>query len=354
MALARVASGLVRDGPGEVPCCFRSHSGQLWLITSGLVVMGLAVLPLLARRGHPGQDRSAELGLLRRVIRCGPGPNSIPAGASHPAEPHERHCGDANAGSASSAQYRCYPTGRRHDGTCVRRVADRTEGSPLDLGASTLDILKWLKGWLLERVRSARGSGRSRATVALVTDRARMVVYLITSSEGRGRPAPPAYRLRPPEASVVMEASTSLMLTVYPHLNAYCDIEVRVGIAGWSSSFRPAPGVPIEVKKFDYPSGRLARFGLRPGRPDFSRGRGRERREGPVPYPAARASRLGGDPDLLAYEIKGRRPAANLAARLVCPGGHNAFTDYGLGARRSTQSSLIWWTVHHHRSRRSS
>ena len=46
---------------------------------------------------------------------------------------------------------------------------------------------------------------------------------------------------------------------VYSHLNSYCDIEVR-GQRRLALEFSPCPGVPVEVRRYDYPVGRPARF----------------------------------------------------------------------------------------------
>ena len=59
--------------------------------------------------------------------------------------------------------------------------------------------------------------------------------------------------------SVVVDATTRLTRTVYSHLNAYCDVEVR-GHRRLELEFSPCAGLPIEVRKFDYPTGRPARF----------------------------------------------------------------------------------------------
>ncbi len=59
--------------------------------------------------------------------------------------------------------------------------------------------------------------------------------------------------------SIVAEANTLLTRTVYSHLNAYCDFEVR-GHRRLELEFSPCASLPIEVRKFDYPTGRPARF----------------------------------------------------------------------------------------------
>jgi hypothetical protein len=59
--------------------------------------------------------------------------------------------------------------------------------------------------------------------------------------------------------SIAVEANTTLISTVYSHLNSYCDFEVR-GHRRLEVEFSPCIGVPIEVTAFDYPVGRPARF----------------------------------------------------------------------------------------------
>ena len=59
--------------------------------------------------------------------------------------------------------------------------------------------------------------------------------------------------------SIAVEANTTLMHTVYFHLNSYGDFEVR-GHRRLELEFSPCMGVPIEVRAFDYPVGRPARF----------------------------------------------------------------------------------------------
>jgi hypothetical protein len=59
--------------------------------------------------------------------------------------------------------------------------------------------------------------------------------------------------------SFSLEAVTRLERPVYSHLNSFCDVEVR-GHRQLSLEFSPCPGVPVEVRPFDYPVGRPARF----------------------------------------------------------------------------------------------
>ncbi len=64
---------------------------------------------------------------------------------------------------------------------------------------------------------------------------------------------------RPEENGVAIEAVSKLDRSVYSHLNSFCDVEVR-GHRQLSLEFSPCPGIAIEVRRFDYPIGRPARF----------------------------------------------------------------------------------------------
>jgi hypothetical protein len=72
-------------------------------------------------------------------------------------------------------------------------------------------------------------------------------------------PAALRVQVEPEAGSIMVEAKTKLVRTVYSHLNSYCDFEVR-GHRRLALEFSPCPGVPIEVLPFDYPIGRPARF----------------------------------------------------------------------------------------------
>ena len=75
---------------------------------------------------------------------------------------------------------------------------------------------------------------------------------------GQG-PATLRVQTQPAAGSIMVEANTTLMHTIYSHLNSYCDFEVR-GHRRLSLEFSPCPGELIEVRRFDYPFGRPARF----------------------------------------------------------------------------------------------
>jgi hypothetical protein len=59
--------------------------------------------------------------------------------------------------------------------------------------------------------------------------------------------------------SLTLEAISRLDRNIYSHLNSFCDLEIR-GHRQLALEFSPCPSVPIEVRRFDYPFGRPARF----------------------------------------------------------------------------------------------
>jgi hypothetical protein len=59
--------------------------------------------------------------------------------------------------------------------------------------------------------------------------------------------------------AIDIKATSHLERLIHSHLNSFCDFEVR-GHRRLSLRFSPCPGVPIEVRPFDYPFGRPARF----------------------------------------------------------------------------------------------
>lgn len=63
----------------------------------------------------------------------------------------------------------------------------------------------------------------------------------------------------PGAGAVAIDAATRLKHPVQSHLNTFCDIEIR-GHRRLSLSFSPCPEARIEVRPFEYPVGRPARF----------------------------------------------------------------------------------------------
>jgi hypothetical protein len=63
----------------------------------------------------------------------------------------------------------------------------------------------------------------------------------------------------PQSGTIAIEAMSRLERPIYSHLNSFCDFEIR-GHTRLSLEFSPCPGVAIDVRPFDYPFGRPARF----------------------------------------------------------------------------------------------
>ena len=78
--------------------------------------------------------------------------------------------------------------------------------------------------------------------------------------EFRGQgPATLRVNAGPEPGPIAVGAVTRLELPVDSHLNSFCDVEVR-GHRRLFLEFSPCPGARIEVRPFDYPFGRPARF----------------------------------------------------------------------------------------------
>jgi hypothetical protein len=63
----------------------------------------------------------------------------------------------------------------------------------------------------------------------------------------------------PQPGTITIVATSRLDRLMYSHLNSFCDCEIR-GHRRLSLEFSPCPGVAIDVRPFDYPFGRPARF----------------------------------------------------------------------------------------------
>jgi len=82
-----------------------------------------------------------------------------------------------------------------------------------------------------------------------------------TASYDFRRQGPATLRVEtaPQPETIAIEATSRLGRLMYSHLNSFCDFEIR-GHRRLSLEFSPCPGVAIEVRPFDYPFGRPARF----------------------------------------------------------------------------------------------
>ena len=233
--------------------------GQLWLIPlSGSVVMGLAVLPLWRDAGTRAQIGVVSLGL------CVTLSGAALVRTQYPPAPRTRPSFANAIAAIPPAKANPAPeTGviRLGGDTMVHASDGSLTVRKAPLSISVHPLLTFLNGskdgcWsVLARPGDRVGPEPRLRWSQIEAERSCTLDY-----EFRGQgPASLRIQVEPPTASVVMKASTSLMRTVYSHLNAYCDIEVR-GHRRLELEFSPCTGVPIEVKKFDYPSGRPARF----------------------------------------------------------------------------------------------
>jgi hypothetical protein len=131
---------------------------------------------------------------------------------------------------------------------------------------------------------------------------------LIYELAGQG-PAFLTVTAKPGAQSLAVEAVTQLDHPVYSHLNSFCDVEVR-GHRQLSLEFSPCPGVPIEVRRFDYPIGRPARFAYRDGDQAFRVVEASSGEKGP--YHTIASGPLGKDEPVSITLIDQGRPKARI------------------------------------------
>jgi len=84
----------------------------------------------------------------------------------------------------------------------------------------------------------------------------------------RQGPATLWVNVAPQPGAITIEATSRLDRLIYSHLNSFCDFEIR-GHGRLALVFSPCPGVAIEVRPFDYPFGRPARFAFLDGNAMF-------------------------------------------------------------------------------------
>jgi len=91
-----------------------------------------------------------------------------------------------------------------------------------------------------------------------------------TASYDFRRQGPATLRVEtaPQPETIAIEATSRLGRLMYSHLNSFCDFEIR-GHRRLSLEFSPCPGVAIDVRPFDYPFGRPARFAFLGGKQMF-------------------------------------------------------------------------------------
>jgi hypothetical protein len=234
--------------------------GQLWLIPfAGSVVMGLATIPLWRSVGRRTLAGGLGLGLCAASAAAGlvwtqfpPSPRTRPSLHAKVVEPElaegtklSLNAGAIRLGSDAMVQ--------ASDGSLTVRF------SPLSI--SVQPLLTFLSGskdgcWsVFVRAEDRAGPEPRLRGSWLEGDRACALSY---DFRGQG-PATLRVRAGPAAGSIIVEANTKLMSTTYSHLNSYCDFDVR-GHRRLSLEFSPCPGELIEVRRFDYPFGRPARF----------------------------------------------------------------------------------------------
>ena len=233
--------------------------GYLWLIPlAGSVVMGLATFPLWR-----GSGRRAWAGGLGLALCAA----SVAAGlvwTQRPPPPHTRPS-QSNLVEPTSVE----GTKPTHKTGTIRlgfdTVVHTSDGSltrsfqPLSI--SVQPLLTFLSGsqdgcWsVLVRSQDRVGPEPRLRGSQLEGERGCTLSY---DFRGQG-PATLRVLAQPAAGSIMVEANTTLMHTIYSHLNSYCDFEVR-GHRRLSLEFSPCPGELIEVRRFDYPFGRPARF----------------------------------------------------------------------------------------------
>ena len=232
---------------------------QIWLIPlAGAVVMGLAVQPLW--RGAHKRALAGGLSLALFVAFCAGGL----VWTQYPPPPRTRPSREdfVEVTPAPTTRTTLEAGGIRvgHDS-----IVYASEGSLIvrlsPLSVSVKPLLTFLSGaqdgcWsILARPRDQTGAEPRLRFSRFEGVRSGMLFYDF-ADQG---PSTLQVQAEPAGGSIVMEANTHLTRRVYSHLNAYCDFEVR-GHRRLALEFSPCPGVPIEVRKFDYPTGRPARF----------------------------------------------------------------------------------------------
>jgi hypothetical protein len=232
---------------------------RLWLIPlGGSAAMGLAACPALrclSRRGRAGVMILAAFAALagagltwtQRPLEADTHPCLGPASATD-------RVGEA-PGARSPAAIDLDP----------RVMVYASEGSVtvrLDsISLSVQPLLTFLSGsqdgcWsILARPDERAGSQPRLRSSELEVARSCTLTY---EFPGQGPATLRVAAEREPQ-TIKVEAWSRLERLVYSHLNSFCDFEVR-GHRKLALEFSPCPGIPIEVRRPNYPVGRPARF----------------------------------------------------------------------------------------------
>jgi hypothetical protein len=233
--------------------------GQIWLIPMAIAaVMGRTVLPLWR-----GAHKRALAGGLSLALGVASGAGAL-VWTQYPPRSRTRPSRENLAEAAPSPLTRPpFDTGVIRVGRSA--IVHASEASLIarlsPLSISVKPMLTFLNGsqdgcWsILARPRDQTGP-EPRLRFSRFEGEQTGVLFYDFADQG---PAMLRVHAEPADGSIVMEANTNLTGTVYSHLNAFCDFEVR-GHRRLELEFSPCAGLPIVVRKFDYPTGRPARF----------------------------------------------------------------------------------------------
>ena len=233
--------------------------GQLWLVPlASSVVMGLATFPLWRGAGRRTRAGGLGLGLCAASLAAGL------VWTQQPSLPRTRPS-DSNLVEPTPVEGMrpTLDTGtiRLGPDTMVQASDGSLNVRFSPLSISVQPLLTFLSGskdgcWSVFVRPQDRAGPEPRLRVS--QREGERACDLFYDFRGQG-PATLRVQADPSAGSIMVEANTKLMSTIYSHLNSYCDFEVR-GHRRLALEFSPCPGVLIEVRRFDYPFGRPARF----------------------------------------------------------------------------------------------
>jgi hypothetical protein len=229
----------------------------LWLVPlGGAVAMGVAAVP----PWHGAAGRGRKGALIATLLAAIAGTGLVYAQRPPPANTHPRGTALATEESSRDGAARPLPgviplnpraTVYASDATVVVRFES--------LSLTIQPLVRFLSGsqdgcWSIlapfsdgpeQRLKRAERNG----------ERSCLLGYDVV---GQG-PAELRARADAETGAISIDAATRLGKPVYSHLNGYCDIEVR-GHHRLALAFSPCPNASIDVRPFDFPIGRPARF----------------------------------------------------------------------------------------------
>ena len=230
----------------------------IWLVSVAIA----ATMAMAAVRPWRGPGAGMGWGLLLAIGSALAGAGAAatlrpPTPATHPRDiplaPIELLSDTANHTPSGSVRFEPNAMVQTSDGSLIARMA------PLTI--SVQPLLTFLNQspdgcpTVLVRAGIVKAPSPGSATAGdLMSDRA----SCSTSSEDKARRRC-ASNAGPEPGRIALEAATRLDRPIDSHLNSFCDVEVR-GHRRLFLEFSPCPGARIEVRPFDYPFGRPARF----------------------------------------------------------------------------------------------